>query len=356
MSVVVVDWLGRGGIAQTAEVWVRSLRGLGVTAQLVSRANREVVVDRPGIVQRGPRAVQHAGLVATAARTILRVRPTIVVIHSWLVPLAELPVYVAARAVGAEVILVAHNHRSHTRSSGLDIGLDRAFAATDRIVCHSSFVANRIDQGGGRNLSVVPLPRPEVLLSSDTGPNGRDGLPPICLQFGVRRKTKDVELVSALAARRSDDWQFFVVGTMADDVSPNRLVNVQKGFQTPEALVQHVRKSDVVLLPYERASQSAAIVLARCLGSVPIASAVGGIPEQILHGEDGLLVPPKAGIEEWMGALDEAAVPSLRRSCAAQGEKRMKLEHTQFIEFVSSLVGSDLERPERLRIHREGSL
>ena len=37
MSVVIVDWLGRGGIAQTTEAWVLELAGRNVDAVAVTR-------------------------------------------------------------------------------------------------------------------------------------------------------------------------------------------------------------------------------------------------------------------------------------------------------------------------------
>ena len=58
-----------------------------------------------------------------------------------------------------------------------------------------------------------------------------------------------------------------------------------------------------VLFPYRFATQSAAVVFAQQLGVVPVASAVGGIAEQIDDGVDGLLLPPDAGLGVWREAL-----------------------------------------------------
>lgn len=337
MSVVVVDWLGRGGIAQTAEVWASTVCRYGVPVELVSRPGREIAVDRPGKLTRGPRGVQHAGVVAAAVRAIRLRRPRLVVIHSWLLPVSELPVYFAARAVGAELVVVAHNHESHTRSTGLDIGLSKALGMADRVICHSDFVANSIRLPNTTSLSVIPHPKPEGLLRFDMGVGAATDRP-TCLQFGVQRGTKDVTLIAALADERYDRWSFIAAGTLANALKPSKGLDVRTGFQSAESLVAIVRQSDAVLLPYERASQSGAVVLARCLGAVPIASAVGGIPEQIDDGEDGILVSPGAAQGEWVAALDKAANPTFRNRCVEQGLKRMDLEHERFARFVEELA------------------
>jgi len=56
MSVVVVDWLGRGGIAQTTPAWTRALTDAGHEVVVVTRGGREL--NGPGV--RSPRDGAHA--------------------------------------------------------------------------------------------------------------------------------------------------------------------------------------------------------------------------------------------------------------------------------------------------------
>ncbi len=87
-------------------------------------------------------------------------------------------------------------------------------------------------------------------------------------------------------------------------------VEAVTGFVDAGVLAAAVIQSDVTLLPYRFATQSGAVVLAQALGSLPVATAAGGIPEQIDDGVTGpgsgwwagcrsLLRPPRA---RWRGA------------------------------------------------------
>ncbi len=75
--------------------------------------------------------------------------------------------------------------------------------------------------------------------------------------------------------------------------------------------------SDVVVLPYWDASQSAVVPLAMACGRAVVATTVGGLPELVRHGETGLLVPPRdprALAAAIVAALIEA--PRLGRAAA----------------------------------------
>src|SRR5262249_55142316 len=70
--------------------------------------------------------------------------------------------------------------------------------------------------------------------------------------------------------------------------------------------------SDVVVLPYWQASQSAVAPLAMALGRAVVATRVGGIPEVIRSGEDGILVAARDPAALAAGMVDAlAAAPAL---------------------------------------------
>src|SRR6185295_7899467 len=131
------------------------------------------------------------------------------------------------------------------------------------------------------------------------------------VHFGIlRRRYKGTDLVTQLAGT-VEGWTMRALGVGAPAERPG-LVSVPRYLDADE-LVGLVGTSDAAVLPYRKATQSGAVVLAQVLGTVPVASAVGGIPEQITHAEDGLLVTPGADVDAWRAALAELRDDRVRK-------------------------------------------
>lgn len=307
-GVVLVDWLGRGGIAQATACWATELAHAGRQVQLVTRGGRELSALVPGAIGVGEGRGQLAAHreVAEAAADVIRAeRPHTVVVQNYVLPLLEQPVYRAAHDVGTRLIVVIHDHRLHTVRAGNRIGLRRNLAGADVVAAHSHFVADGVRRLRGGEVTVLPL--------QINPADARQGLPVasrapredcLAIHFGVlKRRYKGTGLVADLASGGVDGWRFALVGAGAPASLPG-VVTVPR-FAESDELHEMVADADVAVLPYSKATQSGAVALAQELGTVPVASAVGGIPEQIVDGETGRLVPAGAGPDQWRAILRE---------------------------------------------------
>ncbi len=79
-------------------------------------------------------------------------------------------------------------------------------------------------------------------------------------------------------------------------------------------------------------------MLAQALGSVPVVTAVGGIPEQVTDGRDGLLLPPNVDAGSWRAALHQLDDADHRHALARAGTQRVWAQHDQFTRGIEELV------------------
>ena len=106
----------------------------------------------------------------------------------------------------------------------------------------------------------------------------------------------------------------FVIAGQGEDLARYRAAMVHpERFEVqnryiPRAEVPRLfQEASLVVLPYHEASQSAVVPLAYAFGRPVVATAVGGIPEVVTDGRDGLLVPPRDA-----AALAQAAIRLLQ--------------------------------------------
>ena len=319
MAALIVDWLGQGGIFQTSRAWARALAGAREPVSILTRSGGEAFGDDPvlPVTRQRSRIAAHLELVRRAASEITTNRPETVVVQNYLVPALELPVYRAARRAGSRVVFVVHNHHPHELGSGLRIGLARALGLADVVVTHSNFVANGLrDFRPGIEPCVVDHPIPlglTELALPEAQPTRREG-PRLAISFGVlKRGYKGTRVVEELAAVAPAGWRFALVGVGADDGPSLPALERVPGFIPDRDLVQWIQQADACLLPYRAATQSGAIALAQSLGRAVVASAVGGIPEQVRDGVNGRLVPPDATVAQWREVLADLDAEGLAR-------------------------------------------
>lgn len=337
---LIVDWLGRGGIAQCTSALCEVVDSTSSTWSVVTVAERELVGDGViGVPAMGNRLSRHHALARAAAETVRQQRPSTVIIQNYVIPPLERAVVIAAREVGSRLVVVVHDHRLHSVFAGTSVGLRRELAAADVVLAHSRFVAERLPVASGTDLRVLPLPVPPEFRSTggEKSVIDIDSSELLGLHFGVlKRRYKGTEVVEQLARERVTGWRFAVVGVRAP-TGVDGLAAVPR-FVTSDELVATVDASDAVLLPYTHASQSAAVTLAQSRGTVPVASDVGGLGEQIEHGESGLLVPADAPLNEWRHALEQLGDAAERHRMSAACRERADRDQLAFESGVRSII------------------
>ncbi len=222
MSVLVIDWLGRGGIAQTAAAWALELDGAGRRVQVLSRVGLELGASGSITVVgagrgRGP-IFTHARVVRRAVEVVRSERPEVVVVHNYLIPMMERPVFRAIREVGSRLVMVVHDHHPHSRLAGTTAGLRAALRQADLVVAHSRFVADGVREFAQVDAEVIPHPIIIETLAhpAEEAPQELLGPGSLALHFGVlKRRYKGLSVVTELAKRRPMGWRIGVVGTGA---------------------------------------------------------------------------------------------------------------------------------------------
>lgn len=141
------------------------------------------------------------------------------------------------------------------------------------------------------------------------------------ISFGRMEAYKGLEVLCAAAeimAREGTPFHLTVAGGGPElDRLESRLralpqVETVKGFVPAAQLIDLIRASDCVVMPYLEATQSGVLAGAFANARFVVASDVGGIPDVVVDGENGLLVPPDDPAA-LAGALTRAASdPALR--------------------------------------------
>lgn len=345
-DVVLIDWLGRGGTAQVTETWRRVLLEAEIDAVVVSRESTTMSVDHD-VVKRVGGLVgaldAHLRLARRAASVIRTCRPKVVFVQNYWIPPIEMLVARATREAGSRLVLAVHNHRPHNFGGGSSAGLGRLLSAADDLMVHSRFVGNHVEAGTSRRVRLVELPLPLGVVETAPMPIPElDGLldgTPTAVLFGVLGKRyKGGRTLRGLSDELHSKWNIVAAGVGAGRVEG--ITARMDRFLTESELRWLLSQADVTLAPYRSASQSAVVMLGQALGAPPVATPVGGIPEQIEDERTGLLVPTSATVGAWAAALTRIeAQPSWWQSVQAEGASAAEERHGRAVAAFLELAG-----------------
>lgn len=310
-DILLVDWLGRGGIAQTTAAWVLAIIAAGGHPTIVTRQGSDLA-GLPGAVAvgtSGGRLRTHRRLARAAAVLIERRSYEAVVVQNYLIPPVEAVIWRAAARRGTRAVFAVHNHRPHARRAGSRARLTDLLRRSDDLVFHSDFVATAVRGKGTARVHVLPLPPAPGAIGADLNRSSLiDPGSRWAVHFGITGRSykggATVEGVARLAT--GGGWRVAVAGASA--VAPSNGV-AAPGYLDDGVLWDLVGSAEAALLPYRAASQSAAVLLAQALGTVPLTSRVGGISEQVLDGTDGFLLPADAPPRAWLDRMEALEDP-----------------------------------------------
>jgi glycosyltransferase involved in cell wall biosynthesis len=335
-----------GGPASHAPELAAFLRGRGHGVAVVTTADAPPVARAypiHWISRRLPRGARHAAVAASVTR---HASSADVVYATSMLGRASLASSVARRPLVAK--LVADEAYERARRFGLFDGdldefqrfgggarvsmlrgaRDRALRRVDHLVCPSAYLAALAVRWGVREdrVSVIPNAAPPLpVIPEHELARLRFGIKGTTLAF-AGRVTRQKSLEIALdAVARVEDVSLLVAGD-GPDLSQIRQASTDRGLDGRVRFVGPLGRDDVLAL--FRAADAAVlssswenfphtVVEALAVGTPVVATAVGGVPELVRDGENGLLVPP--GDVEALAAAIRRLVeePGLRDRMAA---------------------------------------
>jgi glycosyltransferase involved in cell wall biosynthesis len=210
----------------------------------------------------------------------------------------------------------------------------------DRFLCPSRFLAGRLAAFGVPAQRITPLNNPLDLSAHPAATAPGSGW----LYAGRLAVEKGVEVIIE-AARSLPEHPLRICGDgpIADDLRRLAAGLPQVtflGHLPADRLAAEIRRASVIAVPsrwYENFPY--AVLEAQAAGRAVVASDIGGIPEQIDHGIDGMLVPPSdpAAMAAAVGGLlaDPAAATRMGRAARARIAARLDpRDHLRAVEAI----------------------
>jgi glycosyltransferase involved in cell wall biosynthesis len=115
-------------------------------------------------------------------------------------------------------------------------------------------------------------------------------------------------------------------------------ITLVDGYLPDDEVEPYFAAADLGVLPYESATQSAVVQVAYSFGLPVVATEVGGLPEVVLDGRTGFVVPPKDA-----EALAKAVVRFFKEDRTAEFREHIKEDDSRYswdrmVEHVDKLM------------------
>jgi glycosyltransferase involved in cell wall biosynthesis len=208
------------------------------------------------------------------------------------------------RRMGVPVVVMLHDAENHPGDRfHVMVGLQRRLIAmSEGIITLSGFVARQLASRlslAGKVQATIPLVAfsyAELDLPPAQLPDASTARPLRLLMTGRLKRYKGLRLLADALQLigGAPPLSVRVVGAVQDRSEiaalaalPN--VELDLGWKSDRDLLAHLDWADIAVLPYVEASQSGIAPMSFKRGRPVIATPVGGLPEQVRHGETGLL-------------------------------------------------------------------
>ena len=187
---------------------------------------------------------------------------------------------------------------------------------------------------------------------------------PVLLFFGVLRRSKGLEdLAEAFAVSKARETaklviagratKYIRIGDLADRIADLGIENdviLHNAYIETEEVRGFFDMAQAVVLPYRSASASGVLHLAYTCEKPVIATSIGGLAEDVVDGETGILVPPESP-KDLAAAIDRIMFdPKLAAMMGARGKVLSTETHSweNAARIVTETLADDLEAHRRL--------
>ena len=250
--------------------------------------------------------------IASVAKKIRKMEPDLVIIQWWHPYFAPCYKILKSKLKKIPTILLCHNVFPHERFP-LDRKLTRmVMKKASGYIVHASKEAEDLKTICDNPLyEVTPLPTYNSFkIQNMTKEEGRkliniDESRKMILFFGFVREYKGLKhIINAMPAikEKNPDLDLYIVGDFDGDketytelierLNVQDSIKIVDGYIPDKEVEKYFAASDLVVLPYESATQSAIVQIAYGFSKPCIVTEVGGLPEVVDDGETGYVIPP----------------------------------------------------------------
>ena len=254
-------------------------------------------------------------VLATTAR-IARFRPDVIVAHEHAHP--HIAWLHRILGLNAKILLIIHDPIPHEGRDGDFATRNARHIAVQRRIAtaylvHGDYCAQAlaaVANPDGRAIVTVPhgpVLRPEKIIPPPAVPK--------FLMFGRMEEYKGLDLLLdafRILRRRGKHYHLQIAGAgpsldaLQGDFEALGNCDIRNAFIPREDAIQDLSSASMVLAPYREATQSGVVAAAFANGRGVIATRVGGLPDFIRDGVNGLLVPGGSA-SDFADAIERAA-------------------------------------------------